>query len=150
MKKLLLQKKWDMFVSEIWTNKKIIIMSNSYQRCPGYLWWEQTCWGRTELLMYQREAWSTETKIMWKGKFITFWWRLWSFFFIGITCTDESFITRPEIERLDFMLTSNVIWVCTVGLWFHQTWMTIFRALTFWSEPQASFRDWLSSSMRFT
>lgn len=28
------------------------------------------------------------------------------------------------------------------------TWMTIFRALTFWSEDQASFRDWLSSSMR--
>lgn len=30
------------------------------------------------------------------------------------------------------------------------TWMTIFRAFTFWSEAQASFSDWLSSSMRFT
>lgn len=44
----IIAKTWDTFVSKIWTNKKIIIMSNSYQRCPGYLWWEQTCWGRTE------------------------------------------------------------------------------------------------------
>lgn len=28
------------------------------------------------------------------------------------------------------------------------TWMTIFRALTFWSAAQASFRDWFNSSMR--
>lgn len=48
------------------------------------------------------------------------------FFFIGMTCTDKSFITRPEmcmmkVNRLDFMLTLSVIWVYTVGLCVHQS-----------------------------